>query len=406
MSNKFNKKDIITVSVFCLLIAVITVASMVNPVKEYSVKEKRELAQMPKFSLTSLFDGSFTQNYEKFITDQFVARDTWVSVKNKTELLLGKKDGGAVVTPPSSGGQSGSTDSGSSGADQVASAGVYFGKDDYLIGKHEVNTDQLEKNIGFIQKFIDANKSKYNIHTLIAPTASLIISEKLPAFAPVWNQNGLFDRLSTMEGFVDTRDVLEEHDGEEIYYRTDHHWTTLGAYYAYTELCRELGIEPLSLDSFTRKDITDKFHGTLANKVNIDVPYDTVYALETALKYTVTYNKNQSTTTDSIYEMSHLNMGNGYSVFLNENQPLVEINTENKNGKTLVMFKDSYSNCMISMLMNHYENIVLLDLRYMSKGASVLLRELEMSGYEITDVVLLYNAENFTADTTLHWFMR
>jgi len=305
MSKNFKLSDIITAVVFCILIAVITVASMVNPVKEYSVKEKRDLAQMPKFTLSALFDGSFTRDYESYITDQFVARDTWVSIKNKSEMALGKKD----------------------------SDGVYFGKDDYLIGKHEFTAEQLEKNIGYLEKFLKNTNGKYNVHTLIAPTASLILEDKLPAFATVWDQDALLDRLSALDGFVDVRDVLKEHADEEIYYRTDHHWTTLGSYYAYTKLCEELGIEPLKLEDFTRKDITDNFHGTLANKVNIDLPYDTVYALETDLEYSVTYNMNQSTKTDTIYEMSHLNMGNGYSVFLNENQSIVEINTENKNGK-------------------------------------------------------------------------
>jgi len=379
MSKNFKLSDIITAVVFCILIAVITVASMVNPVKEYSVKEKRDLAQMPKFTLSALFDGSFTRDYESYITDQFVARDTWVSIKNKSEMALGKKD----------------------------SDGVYFGKDDYLIGKHEFTAEQLEKNIGYLEKFLKNTNGKYNVHTLIAPTASLILEDKLPAFATVWDQDALLDRLSALDGFVDVRDVLKEHADEEIYYRTDHHWTTLGSYYAYTKLCEELGIEPLKLEDFTRKDITDNFHGTLANKVNIDLPYDTVYALETDLEYSVTYNMNQSTKTDTIYEMSHLNMGNGYSVFLNENQSIVEINTENKNGKTLVMFKDSYSNCMVSMLMNHYENIILLDLRYLSGGAmGQWLTSLKIKGYDITDVVLLYNAENFTTDTTLGWLSK
>ena len=112
-----NIKNIVTIAVFCLLIGVITVASLLTPVKEYSVKEKRNLAQMPEFSLSALFDGSFTKDYESYITDQFVARDTWVSVKNKSEMALGKKD-----------------------AD-----GVYFGSDDYLIGKHEYRRSSLKR---------------------------------------------------------------------------------------------------------------------------------------------------------------------------------------------------------------------------------------------------------------------
>lgn len=375
-----NKKNIVTIAVFCVLIAGLTVASMVNPVKSYSSKEKRALAQMPKFSLEALFDGKFTMDYETFITDQFVWRDGWITVKNYAELALGKKDSG----------------------------GVYFGKDGYLIEKHEYKPEQLESNIAYTKTFVNAVKNKYNTAVLIAPTASLIMDEKLPAFAVSWDQSGLLDRLSSIDGFVDCRDILSAHKDEYIYYRTDHHWTTLGAYYAYTELCGTLGIEPLPLESFRERPISDEFLGTLANKVNIKLEKDRVYALETDLAYTVKYNMDKSTLTDSIYADSHLATGNAYSVFLNENQSIVEINTENKNGKTLVMFKDSYSNCMISMLLNHYENIVLLDLRYLNGGAlSSWLPTVErMMGYKITDAVLLYNAENFTEDTTLFWLAK
>jgi len=415
MEKNKKSKNIITISVFCLLIGVLTVASILTPTKKVSEKEKRELAQMPKFTLSGLFDGSFTKGYESFITDQFVGRDTWVAVKNKTDRILGKMDAGA--SSPQGGtsavpGQSGNTDN-SGESELVASGGVYFGKDGYLIAKHEYKKEQLDKNIGYIEKFVSNNKGKYNVHTLIAPTASLILSDKLPerfgVKVPVWDQNKeLFDRLTQLDGFVDCRKVLLSHNNEEIYYRTDHHWTTLGAYYAYTELCRALGITPLKLSDFNKTEISNKFHGTLANKVaGTDLPYDTVYALETDVEYTVTYNNNPKTATNSILEWSHNKMGNAYSVFLNENQPIVEISrTEQKfDGKTLVMFKDSYSNCMVSMLLNHYDNIVLLDLRYQRQPTSNLLSTYNIK-YNITDVVLFYNAENFTTDTTLGWLAK
>ncbi len=381
-----RRNNIITTVIFCVLIGVITVASMVNPVREYSETENRTLAQMPKFTLDALFDGSFTADYEEFITDQFVLRDKWITVKNYTELALGKKESG----------------------------GVFFADDGYLIEKHEPDEKLVDTNIGYIKKFLSYAKDKYNTRVLIAPTASLILKDKLPAFAPVWDQGGLLDRMSELDGFVDCREILSlyaklnadntltSYVGERdlIYYRTDHHWTTTGAYYAYTVLCESLGITPIELSDFTRTVLSDQFYGTLAAKVNIDSEPDILYTLDTDLPLRVDYNMGAKVT-DTLYERSHLETRSKYSTFLDENQPLVEITTGNKNGKTLLMIKDSYAHCMVPMLVNHYERVILFDLRGLTGGViSNFIPMFEKDG-EIDDIVILYNAENFTEDKNL-----
>ena len=367
---------------FCLLIAVLTVASMVNPVREYSETENRALAQLPEFSWESLFhnsiimkkptdtEKSYTQKYEDFVTDQFVARDAWITLKTQVELLLGKKDSG----------------------------GVYFGKDGYLFEKHELDAAQLEKNIGFLETFLNANASKYNIKVLIAPTASLTFANKLPAFAPVWDQDAMLDKIADLGNFVDCRDVLSEHSDEYLYYRTDHHWTTLGAYYAYTELCTSLGIEPYAYEDFNKRVLSDSFFGTLAAKINQESTPDELFTLEpNGVTVSVNYN-NGMKITDSLYEESYLAKRDKYSTFLDGNQPIVDITTSTKNGKTLLMVKDSYSHCMVPMLTAHYERIVLIDFRSAPRGIMYYANMIEASGDSVDDIVVLYNAENFTKD--------
>ncbi len=370
-----KKSNIATSIIFYALILALTVASMVNPVREYSETENRSLAKMPKFTLEALFDGSFTMDYEEFITDQFVLRDKWITLKNYAELALGKKESG----------------------------GVYFGDDGYFIEKHDLDTKTMEANISYVESFIENMGDDYNIRVLIAPTASLILSEKLPTYAPVWDQDGLLNRMSELDKFVDTREVLLSHkdDEEQIYYRTDHHWTTAGAYYAYTALCESLGIEPIAYDGFTKTVLSDEFYGTLSAKVNLDSEPDVLYTLDTNLGLTVSYNGGVKVT-DTLYETSHLETRSKYSTFLNENQPLVEITTENKNGKTLLMIKDSYAHCMVPMLVNHYETVILFDLRGLTGGVmGNFIPMMEAQGHEIDDIVILYNAENFTEDKYL-----
>lgn len=370
-----RKSNIATTVIFCALIVVLTVASIVNPVREYSETENRTLAQMPTFTLEALFDGSFPMDYEEFITDQFVFRDQWITVKNYAELALGKKESG----------------------------GVYFGDGGYLIEKHELDTATMESNIGYVENFLSQVGDKYNVRVMVAPTASLILSDKLPSYAPTWDQGGLLDRLNELEEFVDCREVLSLHasDAEQIYYRTDHHWTTTGAYYAYTALCESLGIEPIAYDGFTKTVLSDEFYGTLAAKVNIDTDPDVLYTLDTDLGLSVSYNGGV-TVTDTLYELRHLETRSKYSTFLNENQPLVEITTENKNGKTLLMIKDSYAHCMVPMLVNHYEHVILFDLRGLTGGViGNFIPMMESQGHTIDDIVILYNAENFTEDKYL-----
>ncbi len=382
-----KKSNIITTVIFCVLIGTLTVASMVNPVREYSETENRNLAQMPKFTFGGLFNGTFTMDYEEFITDQFVMRDKWITVKNYAELALGKKESG----------------------------GVYFGKDGYFIEDHELDSKLMETNIGYLKKFLSLASDKYNTRVLIAPTASLILQDKLPAYAPVWDQDELLDRVAELGNFVDTREILLEMaklwemdstltsyagEGDQLYYRTDHHWTTTGAYYAYTELCKSLGIEPFEYGDFTRTVLSDEFYGTLAAKVNMPTEPDILYTLDTDLPLTVTYNGGAKVT-DTLYEKRHLDTRSKYSVFLDENQPMVEIITGNKNGKTLLMIKDSYAHCMVPMLVNHYERVVLFDLRGLTGGVFTnFIPMIEKAG-EIDDIVILYNAENFTEDKNL-----
>ncbi len=382
-----KRNSIITTVVFCALIGTLTVASMVNPVREFSETENRTLAQKPKFSFAALFtekdEDKYTLKYEEFITDQFVARDSWITVKNYAELALGKKDSG----------------------------GVYFADDGYLIEKHEYEKEQLEANIGYVGVLLENTRDKYNVRVLIAPTASLVLSDKLPTFAPVWNQAALLDKMDELGNFVDVRDAFSSYletteTPEQLYYRTDHHWTTLGAYYAYVELCTSLGFEATKYEDFTKTVLSDEFYGTLASKVNIKTEPDVLYTLDSDFSLTVNYNNGEKIA-DTIYELSHLETKSKYSVFLNENQPMVEINTENKNGRTLLLIKDSYAHCMVPMLASNYENILILDLRGAKGGiVSNFIPMFEEKGYSIDDIVVLYNAENFTEDKNMAWLGR
>lgn len=364
----------VTSIVFCAVIAGLTVASMLNPVRESSETENRDLAQMPTFSLQSLFNGKFTQDYETFITDQFVARDAWIAVKTYAELALGKRD----------------------------SNGVYFADDGYYIEKFTPDEAQIDTNIAYVAEFLSHVKDKYNTRVMIAPTSSLVLSDKLPANAPNWDQDGMLDRLASLGNFVDTRDILLEHKDEYIYYRTDHHWTTWGAYYAYLELAESLGFEPLAPEELVETVLSEEFLGTTIAKLGISANEDTMVKLESKNQPTVALDYNMGLKqTDTLYDESKLDTRDKYGYFLGGNDPIIDITTSVDNGRTLLMVKDSYAHCMIPLLVNHYERIILIDLRHFNAGVETYIGMLESSGTEIDDIVVLYNASGFADDRYL-----
>ena len=371
------KTNKITTIVFCALIGSLTIASMVNPVKKSSETENRELAQMPEISVKTIFDGSFEKGYETFITDQFVARDRWIAVKTDIERLIGKRE----------------------------SNGVYFADDHYYIENVSPDKEVSERNIGYLSQFAENMKGTHNVRVLIAPTALSIMADKLPKNAPVWDENGYIDRLKAASdgNFVDVRNVLSAHENDYVYYRTDHHWTTYGAYLAYTSLAESLGFEPLTEDEIVRTTLSDEFYGTIIAKVGLSDTRDTLEKFESKNQPAVslTYNLGEKET-ETLYADEKLQTRDKYGYFLGGNDAIVDVTTSVKNGKTLLLVKDSYSHCMLPLLANHYERIILLDLRSFNMGVGTFVDTyLAKEGVSVDDIVVLYNASGFADDRYL-----
>lgn len=369
------KKAKITVIVFFLaFIAVLSIASMVNPVREYSESENRNLAQMPEISLEAIFDGSFTKGYEDFVVDQFVWRDTWIKIKSGIERAIGK----------------------------TLSNGVYFARDGYFI-EHKSNSDVdaelLEKNIGFLEGYTQKMSELEGVNALvaIAPTASLIHSDKLPAFNDEYDWSAMLERVkeATGEGFVDLASALSAHKDEYIYYRTDHHWTTDGAYYAYCEIARRFGFEPLAITEFERVVLSEDFYGTVIAKVNAASKPDVMvgYEPKTEQELKVDFNMGMKKS-DTLYAPEKLETRDKYAYFLGGNDALVQIDTGLDNDRTLLIAKDSYANCLVPFLTAHFERIYVVDLRYFNLGVVEYAKTLG----NITDSLVLYNASGFASD--------
>lgn len=370
-----------TPCLFLLIIFGFAIINIVTPDKTRSESENINLQQLPKFTVESLFAGSFTADFEKYVQQQFVGRDEFIGVKSTTDFLIGKRDSNTI----------------------------YFGSDGYLFKNfptYTIDDYLLNKNLERINTFVNTTTFTGDIAVLLAPTSSQILTEKLPTLAYDYDQLKAYDGIKNTlptGTFVESTANLLEHKDEDIYFKTDHHWTTLGAYYAYRALCDTLGIEGTTLDEYEAATVSENFYGTLYSNArlpttkpdNIDV-----YIPKFETEYSLNYNFGEKRT-DSLYDESYLNQRDQYSYFLGGNQAIVEITSQNKNGKKLLMLKDSYSHAVVPFLVNDYETIVMVDLRFYNGSFNQYLGQ-----GNFTSAALIYNFETLATDVHLAKILR
>lgn len=357
-----------------LLLCVIVVTLLLQlfiPDKTYSEQENRMLAQTPEFSAASLTKGAYFSGWEDYYADQFPGRNFWISLQLRFQKLMGQKEVN----------------------------GVYLGQDDYLIQlPTEPDWKNVDKTLLAMQNFAARHK---NLHTAVSiiPNAVSILSHKLPANAPGRDQQADLDYLAShLEGlrFIDVTRMLERHKDEAIYYKTDHHWTSLGASYAFSAMAKGMNITSL-VQNYDIYTVSDTFQGTLASKVGSSGVTDTVeiYVPQTSVEYRVTY-EDTGRTTCSLYDRDSLYAKDHYTVFFGGNHPRITVETTADNGRSLLLFKDSYANCFVQFLTPYYDKIIILDPRYYYGDVDAVI-----SREGITDVLFLYNADTFLSDTSL-----
>ncbi|EJR57477.1 hypothetical protein IIO_05004 [Bacillus cereus VD115] len=348
--------------------------NLLTPNNIFSDTENRKLEQLPEFSFQNLIGKKFTSNYEKYISDQFAFRDFWISVKSDMERTIGKKENN----------------------------GVYIGKDGFLLQKFSKPEEQDVKNkIEAINDFHIANPN-VKMQVMLVPTAISILENKLPNYVSHSDElmyiNKVKKSLDKDINFIDVYPVLSSKKDEYIYYKTDHHWTTKGAYYAYQELGKNMKFTPNKSDSFNIKEITNSFYGSLYSKAgfrNIDPDSIELYEQKKANKYKLEYG-DESKTSTSLYEMENIKKKDKYTVFFNGNHPLIKIKTDNKSGGKLLVFKDSYANSLLPFLLPHFSEIHIVDLRYYTDSLNMLVQK-----NKINDVLVLYNGNTFFEDSSI-----
>ena len=360
-------------STCALLMMLVFVFNMLSPVLEYSELENRYLQKFPKFTWSGILDGSYMEDVENYLNDHFIGRNSLVKLKAGMEFAMGKQENN----------------------------GVYICDDGYLIEKPATYDEKIiENNVAAVKALNDIGR--YDVTVAVVPPAYEVMKEYLPEYV----YQDTVPRLNSYieESFANTdiynvnvTEEMKKYKDDYLYYRTDHHPTSNGAFIIYNKLGDALNYTPLKGSDFKISEVSREFYGTTYSKALMHVSADIISAyrpLETArFKVKFPYEKKEA---DSIYFPEHLANKDKYSYFLDGNHALTVIESPNKNGKKLAVFRDSYANCTIPMVANHYEEVHMIDLRYYNADVIAYLSE-----NEIEDVLFLYSSQTFMTDESI-----
>lgn len=366
MKSIYNK---ITALFLSLIVIILTITFLFKNNTEFSENENRYLQLKPKFSFNSLIKGEFISKVEDYFADQFPFRDGFMNIKTSVDKLLGKKD----------------------------INDVYLAQNDYLIEKYKnpINSDKIIKTLNNFQKDINY----VNLNLMLVPTSISINSDLLPKNVEYQNQmtqlNYIYQKITF--NTINVYDaLLKQNKYYQMFYRLDHHWTSYGAYYAYLEYAKANNIDYLSINDFKIEEVTKEFNGTLYSKSNdYSKKPDSIHLfIPKKHNYKVEYVFTKKTT-DSLYEKSYLDKKDKYSMFLDNNHPLIVItNKDIKNNSEIVVIKDSYANSFIPFLVNHFSKVHVIDPRFYHDSISEYIK----NNKKIKDALILYNMNTLDKD--------
>lgn len=362
-------------ALFCAFIGGICVISLLLPDKDFLPLENRYPQKPPKLSMENLNSGKFMEEAEDYVSDHIVGRDFWVAAKAWSERLSGKRENN----------------------------GVYFAREDTLINRVDPpDQSKLDKDMGYLDALV--GNVAVPVYFGLIPSAAEIWKDRLPEGAPTAEEKAVIDRLyfSTGASTIDLYGALEAHSGEDIYYRTDHHWTSLGAFYGANAILEAMGMEPLDLNDYQKTAVTEEFNGTLFSSSGARwLPPDQIdtYVPDTGIKVT-SYFKG-APQEGSLYVDSYLEVKDKYSYFLGGRQPLCVVEKEGSAGPRVLIIRDSYSDSLTPFLTERFSEIHLIDPR---DNLSSIKGYVEDNDIDL--VMVLYSFPNFSTDSNLFLLAR
>lgn len=386
------------IALFSIVLLAVPIVTLALPKQERSENENRTLQKLPtlvdrnklnkaenlgdviksvKWSyITEREDDSYMDDVETYLSDHLAGREMWVVASNRMERLSGKQEINEVYTA-----------------------------DNRMI---QVFKEYDEETVNNSLKAMDSFAAKFPevpMYFMLAPTSQEIYSSLMPSYGGYLSEKSFIESCyGKMENLttIDCLSFLSGHRDEYIYYRTDHHWTSLGAYYAYSAAARQLGYGAYGLSSFNIETASSSFRGTLYSKtldsgVTPDsIDYYHLASNEPTVKMTV-FDGREKTEYDSLYVRDYLEVKDKYSSFTGSNSPIVTIETDVDNGKSLLLIKDSYAHSLVPFLSKHYSKITMVDMRYINVG----LDYFSINVNDYSQVLMSFNVISFAGDQNL-----
>ena len=359
-----------------LILALFGIFTALLPGTEFSENENRYLSDFPDLTPENVLSGEYQEKFESAFSDQFPARDFWVKSSTETKLLMGFKDTGDI----------------------------YFGKEGYIFAKtrqRDIDQNQYLSNLRYVEYVGQKNPGKTSL--ILVPSPATVLKDYLPANAPYYDADAMYREASAVLKETKEIDILSQMKQyakeNQVYFKTDHHWTLLGAYAAYEAYCEQTKQQKQIYSYFSAKKISDSFYGSMYSKALAPgTKPDDFYAAVNVPQAEVVSDGEKK---NGIYNVESLMKKDKYAYFFGGNYGETQISSHTKEKKRMLVIKDSFANCFVPFLMESYGEITMIDLRYYKSSVS---KKIEEGNYD--QILILYEMSNFANDTNLFKLVR
>lgn len=357
-------------ALFCVFIFGFGAALLISPDRDFSEQENRYLAKFEAPTLSTLKSGEFMKDFEQYVIDQFPLRDAWIQMKAWCERLVGKQENN----------------------------GVYVGTDDgqTLFAQYtKPDQDDLQRRVGYVNQ-LGANVD-VPVYFALIPDKSYVWADRLPDRAPLVDDGSTIQEAMGLTSedvtYIDLRDKLS---GDDVFYRTDHHWSLFGAFQGYEALTQAMGVDTVTPDGEPTM-VSDAFYGTTYSSSGAGwVKPDEIYTWVSEEGITVTAYPAGQPEPGVLYDKSFLEKKDKYSMFLGGNKPLAVVENPQAQGGKLLVIRDSYSDSLAPFLAQSYQEVHLFDVRYNLTSVKEYVEQ-----NDIDQVLVLFSNSNFASEANL-----
>jgi len=364
-----KKYAVFITALFCVFIFGFGAALLISPDRDFSEQENRYLAKFEAPTLSTLKSGEFMKDFEQYVIDQFPLRDDWIQMKAWCERLVGKQENN----------------------------GVYLGTDGQTLFAQYTKPDQedLSKRVSYVNQ-LGANVD-VPVYFALIPDKSYVWAHRLPNRAPLVDDGSTIQDAMELTGedvtYIDLREQLT---GDDVFYRTDHHWSLFGAFQGYEALTQALGVDTVTPEGEPTQ-VSDSFYGTTYSSSGAGwVKPDEMYTWVSEEGITVTAYPKGEPEPGVLYDKNFLEKKDKYAMYLGGNKPLAVLENPQAEGGKLLVLRDSYSDSLAPFLAQSYQEVHLFDVRYNLTSVKEYVEE-----HDIDQVLVLYSVSNFSTEPNL-----